>query len=151
MTTKPFDYEALLSTTPTRWRELGLHWHCYTWRGTGEEWDDEAQRQDLSSSLPPTAVRGWLGKPARMMRAVEHTPESAVAWLRAQWTPLTPDALHGDPEGFLTSETRWRLALYDLRSGVDVYWTLWTTGPSLHAFAVIGTSTPCHPTWSRAR
>ncbi|GAA3508384.1 hypothetical protein [Actinomadura keratinilytica] len=144
MTTRPFDYDAFLSSTPDRWRELGLHWHCYGWRGTGEEWSDEAQRQDPSSFLPPTSVRDWLGKPARMLRAVEHTPEDALAWLRDQWTPLTSDALHGDPHGFLTGETRWRLALCDLRNGADVYWTLWTAGPYLHAFAVIGTSASCH-------
>jgi len=141
---EPFDYDAMPATAPTRWRDLGLHWHCYAWRGTGEDWNDEALRQDPASPLPPTQIRDWLAKPASMVRAVEHTPESAAEWLRGRWMPLTRDALYGDPEGFLTSDYRWALALYDLRSGADIYWTLWTKGPTIHALAVIGTSNACH-------
>ncbi|WP_433338193.1 hypothetical protein [Spirillospora sp. CA-294931] len=139
--TQTFDYAAVVDQEPTHWQTSRLHWHCYLWTGTGAEWADDAARKDPSSALPPTAVRAWLQKPAKLLKQVAGTPDEAQEWLREQATPLVERELYPQE---IDWEWRYRHSLYDLRSGNDLVWGIWTKGPSISALAVIGTSERCH-------
>lgn len=124
------------------WKRLGLHWHCHAWRGDADAYGDETARRDLSTDLPPTIIRDWLGKPPRTVRHRARTPEDAIAWLRAQWEPIKGQV--GELATAIPDETRFGLALYDLRCGNDVCWVYWLGTSSLLHLAVVATSRGCH-------
>lgn len=141
MTFPSVDWDALLSSPSRRWRERGLHWHCYTWRGSGKDWADDQARNSASAEVTPSMVRDWLKKPSKLIRATHSIPEDAVTWLRQVWTPVTQEALN---ESSIDWEFRYKVALYDLRAGNDLSWGMWTRGPSMMSVGIVGTAERCH-------
>jgi hypothetical protein len=139
----PFDYEYWRDESRDDWRRLGLHWHAYASRMDGSAYADEAARRDLVTDLAPQSVRDWLRKPAQSLRQVATTPEDAVSWLRQQWEPIKAQA--GQEAVRIPEETRFALALYELRCGNDLCWGFWL-GASVHLhLALVGTADDCHP------
>lgn len=135
-----FDYGAMLAAEPTIWRERGLHYHAYSWRGDGKAMqENEVARADVGSELPPQPIRVWLRKPQRLLRAAPLTPEEAMAWLRAEYEPLAAQ-LAGDVGEFLPVAERMRLKIYDLRCGNDTVIEEWLRGGVLVHLAVISVS-----------
>jgi hypothetical protein len=64
VTIPAYDFDAALDTEPTVWRERGLHYHAYSWRGDGKSMqDNETGRHDPATELPPVLIREWLRKP----------------------------------------------------------------------------------------
>lgn len=131
------DYDTILASQPTTWRDRGLHYHCFSWRGDGKSMlDSEQARQDLSSEMPPTRVRDWLRKPARMLRTATTTPDDAAAWLRQEYEQVLPQ-LAGNVVGV---EERSRLQLYSLRCGNDTVVLEWLRGGTMIYLAVLAVS-----------
>ncbi|WP_344903887.1 hypothetical protein [Actinomadura meridiana] len=143
VTVPPFDYEAMYAKEPTVWREKGLHWHCYSWRGNGKDWGDDKLRHDDQADITPSMVRGWLRKNPRLIRLTCSTPEEAAAWSMQEWTRARAEALTPVPD-WITDESQERMALHDLRSGNDLAKGLWVKGPSMVSWGIIGTSEHCH-------
>jgi hypothetical protein len=143
VTIPAFDYEAAIASPPSRWKAEGLHWHAYSWRGTGSDWGNDSMRSNDSSEITPTATRAWLRKNPRLIRATFTTPQDAVEWLREQWEPAARDALTPLPD-WANTDFRFRLATYDLAAGNDVSWAMWIKGQSVVSMSVIGTSDGCH-------
>lgn len=144
MTIREFDVDAMVAKEPTTWRERGLHWHCYSWTGTGAEYANDSARGDNSQATPPLMVRAWLDKPKSMLRHIAHTPEDAVAWLKQEHGPLFERALYSDQQTHRDLSFSYRFALYDLRCGNDTVWGEWIKGLSNTRLAVVGTSEGCH-------
>lgn len=142
VTIPTFDYASMYAQTPTVWRDRGLHWHAYSWRGTGREWADDAQRGSHSADVTPTAVRDWLKRPSRQIRATHATPDDAAAWVLENWTRARNEALNPVPEW--AEDERLAATLYTLRCGNDVSNALWVRGPSIVSWTVVGTSDGCH-------
>lgn len=118
------------------WERLGLHWHGYSWSGSGASYAKDAERRDPSSDLPPRVVREWLGKPRQAERPAFRTPEDAVAWARGEWErcglPVGEDA-------DIPDETRWGMARHHLECGLDLMWGEWAYGgSSFVSLAVVG-------------
>ncbi|TDC58583.1 hypothetical protein E1281_01130 [Actinomadura sp. KC345] len=143
VTIPTFDYDAMYATEPTVWRERGLHWHCYSWRGTGRDWADDKMRADDQAEITPSAVRAWLRKNPRLIRATFSTPEDAAAWSLEQWSKARAEALTPVPE-WVTDANQEAMTVYDLRCGTDVSKGLWVKGPSMVSWSVVGTSDRCH-------
>jgi hypothetical protein len=131
------DYGAILTSEPDTWRERGLHFHCYSWRGDGQAMQaNETARNDPASDVPPLAVRGWLTRPARLLRDAPLTPEDAEAWLRAEYEQIAPQ-LQGTTVGV---EERMRIKLYDLRCGNDTVIAEWLRGGQMAYLVVLSVS-----------
>ncbi|TDD69786.1 hypothetical protein [Actinomadura rubrisoli] len=135
------DWDSIVDTPSGRWMELGLHWHCYTWRGAGKDWGDDSARHNDSSEVTPSVVRNWLKKNPRLIRATHSSPEEAVGWLRELWTPVINEAMHPSSADW---EFRYKLALYDLSVGTDLSWSEWVRGPSVISVGIVGTNERCH-------
>lgn len=145
MTVQHFDYEFWKDESRVDWQRLGIHWHCHAWRGDSKDYGDEAARRDPTTELPPKVLKEWLQKPPRSIRQTAKVPEKAISWLRGEWDAIKGQVLNQDA-GPMTEETRFGMALYDLRCGNDVCWGFWlgaSAGSYLH-LAVVGTSTTCH-------
>jgi hypothetical protein len=138
------DYDAIIAQEPTAWRDRGLHWHCYSWTGSGADYANDRLREDNSAASPPLMVREWLNKPRSMLRHVAHTPEDALSWLEQEHRELFRQALYTDEQTHRDQSFSYRHALYDLRLGNDVVWGEWIKGPRNTRLAVIGTSEGCH-------
>lgn len=143
VTVPVFDYDAMYATEPTVWKERGLHWHCYSWRGTGKDWADDALRHNDQADITPSMVRAWLRKNPRLIRATCSTPEEAAAWSMDQWRRARAEALTPVPEWY-ADDSQERRTLYDLRSGTDLAKGLWVKGPSMVSWGVVGTADRCH-------
>lgn len=128
------DYDAILASEPTTWRDRGVHYHAYSWRGDGKALQDNEQaRADLAAEAPPMHVRDWLGKPQRLMRAAPLTPEDAAAWLRTEYQ-LIAAQLQGTAVGV---EERMRTKLHDLRCGNDTVIAEWLRGGQMAYLVVL--------------
>lgn len=145
-TIPPFDVDAMVAKEPSTWRERGLHFHCYMWRGAGTSLMKDAERRDPASDLPPERTREWLRKPRRLQLATPPDPETATAWLLERFEAAAPDIKGsypgGDDPGF-----RRRLALYQLRSGADITWGFWLRGSQflhLTVLAIAAADCPGH-------
>ena len=143
VTIPAFDYAAMYRQEPTVWRELGLHWHAYSWRGDGRTWADDAQRGSDTADVTPTAVRDWLKRPGRQIRGTFATPEEAAAWVVENWTRARAEALTPVPEWVDEAEQA-AAVLYTLRCGNDISRGVWVRGQSMFSFAMVGTSGGCH-------
>ncbi|QFG25408.1 hypothetical protein [Actinomadura sp. WMMB 499] len=141
ITIPPFDYEKAVETLSGRWEELGLHWHCYTWRGTGAQYADDTARSLDSSDVAPIDVRAWLRKNQRLVRAAPKSPEEGLEWLQGFWNPIIEEAMHRGTEDW---PFRYRSAVNSLSHGTDLTWSMWVRGPSLVIVGIIGTAERCH-------
>ncbi|WP_242890849.1 hypothetical protein [Actinomadura litoris] len=142
-TIPPFDFDAMYAKVPTVWKERRLHWHCYSWRGTGADWANDSLRHTDSADITPSAVRAWLQKPQRLIRQICSTPEEAAEWEMKQWTRARAEALTTVPD-WVSDDSHERASLYELRSGNDLSQGLWVKGQSMVSWAVIGTADACH-------
>lgn len=143
VTVPPFDYDAMYAKEPTVWKERGLHWHCYSWRGSGADWANDSLRHSDSADITPSAVRAWLRKNPRLIRTTCSTPEEAADWAMTQWTRARAEALTPVPD-WISDDNHRRAVLYDLRCGNDLAKGLWVKGPSMVSWGVVGTSDGCH-------
>jgi hypothetical protein len=124
-------------TEPTVWRERGLHYHAYSWRGDGKTMqDNETGRHDPATDLPPVLIREWLAKPQRLLRAAPLTPEDAARWLLAEYETVRPQ-LAGDIGEAITPAELARMKVYDLRCGNDVVIAHWLRGGGFVHLAVL--------------
>lgn len=142
-----FDYDAYWRDgdgvrDSTAWRDQGLHWHGYLWRGGAADYGDEPARRDLGTELPPKLLADWLRKPARTVRTTATTPEEMAEWLRNEWrkarSQLGPDATAID------ETSRFGRALHDLRRGQPVCWGGWLGPSTFWHVAAIPTAAACH-------
>jgi hypothetical protein len=143
MTIPTFDYDAAFASTPSLWRDEGLHWHGYTWRGPGRDFADDRLRHDAASEVTPSIVRDWLKKNPRLIRATFTTPEQAAEWLREQWEPVVRDALYPVPD-WMKGDSRYQCAIHEMAAGGDISWGLWVKGQSMVSMSVVGTPDGCH-------
>lgn len=141
MTSRPFDYEYWREGRED-WKDLWLHWHCHAVRMDGNSYGDEAARRSPDSELAPKVIRQWLNKPAHTIRDVSRSPEDALRWLRGQWEAV--EGQIGEEAEAIPEETRFGMALYDLRCGSDVCWGFWLNASTHFHIAIIGTSAGCH-------
>lgn len=142
-TISTFDYDAVMARRPVIWQERRLHWHCYTWRGSGAQWADDSARHNDASDITPSIIRDWLKKSDRLIRSVYHNPDDAVQWLQEQWEKVRNEALTPIPDWY-SDESRLQFAAHDLCSGNDISWGLWIKGPSMVSMSIVGTDGPCH-------
>lgn len=146
MTIAPFDYDYWRDGQGVRdsaaWREQGLHWHGYTWRGTSADYGNEPARRDLSTDLPPKELADWPRKPGRCLRIAASTPEEMTDWLRGQWHAVR-DQL-GQEATAIDEEARFGRALYDLRCGGAVCWGGWLGSATVWHVAAVPTAAGCH-------
>src|SRR5690554_6506940 len=80
-----------------------MHWHAYTWTGSGADLGREAERRPGSpefatSPLPPMITGDWLAKPASRIAATFRKVEDAARWLGEQYALIRnsfprPDAV----------------------------------------------------------
>ena len=138
-------YDAWRHSEPTVWRERSLHWHAYSWRGDGKRLGDNAARRATTADIVPFALRDWLMKSARLIRAAPATPEEALRWLREQFDACAPVMCPVQQRTFIPDEFRFGLALYELRCGNDLSWGFWLTNASYQSMSLIavGDSTTC--------
>jgi hypothetical protein len=130
-------YDAWQYSEPTAWRERSLHWHAYSWRGDGKRLGDNAARRATTSDVVPFALRDWLMKSARLIRAAPATPEEALRWLRQQFDDCASSMCPAQQRTSLSDEFRFGLALYELRCANDLSWGFWLTNASFQAMSLI--------------
>jgi len=116
-----------------------MHWHAYTWVGSGEEREREDERRPGSpdfagSLLPPMRTGDWLARPASRIRASFDDPGRAVEWLATQYAQIRGAFPRPDRVG-LTA--RLDGAADALPRGVDVQWGEWLTGGRFATISVI--------------
>jgi hypothetical protein len=137
VTIAPFDYDAALATVPTTWRDRGMHFHAYSWRGDGRAFlDNDAGRNDPGTELPPNMVHEWLRKPQRLLRGAFITPDEAAEWMRVRYTEVAGE-LAGDIADALPPDRRALYTLHDLRCGNDVVIGHWLRGGGFIHLAVL--------------
>lgn len=130
-------YDAWRHSEPAVWRERCLHRQAYLWRGDGKRLGDSAARRSATEDIVPFALRDRLLKPARLVRAVPTTPEGALRRLSEQFDSCA-SAMHPvQQRTFIPDETRFGLALYELRCGNDLSWGFWLTNGSYQAMSLI--------------
>ncbi|WP_093775090.1 hypothetical protein [Streptomyces sp. yr375] len=126
-----------MSAQPVVWRERSLHWHAYSWRGDGKRLGDSAARRSAAEDIVPFALKDWLLKPARLVRAAPTTPEEALHWLREQFGLCAPAMQPVSQRSFVSDADRFGRALYELRCGNDLSWGFWLTNGLFQALSPI--------------
>ncbi|NYI07171.1 hypothetical protein [Allostreptomyces psammosilenae] len=141
---RPPDHEVWRTARPTRWRELGLHWHAYSWRGDGMELviaeDSRRMPAVRGNDLPPFVVKEWLDKPDRLIRAVLWTPEGGAQWLGKEFRAVADEMRPAEQRAFVSDERRFGMAEYELACGNDVVWGFWLGERTFLTLAVVGTT-----------
>ncbi|MFG3440199.1 hypothetical protein ACGF0J_23370 [Nonomuraea sp. NPDC047897] len=116
-----------------------MHWHAYTWIGSGEELDREEERRPGSpefatSPLPPMLTGDWLARPASRITATFDEAAQAVEWLATRYGTVRKAFPHPDRVGL---PARLDAAGDALPRGVDVQWGEWLTGGRFVTISVI--------------
>jgi hypothetical protein len=129
----------MTSTEAVHRRGWSVHWHAYTWIGSGEEREREEERRPGSpefatSSVPPMRTGDWLAKPASRIAATFDDPDEAVEWLASRYGTVRKAFLHPDRVG---RRARLDGAADALPRGVDVQWGEWLTGGRFVTMGVI--------------
>ena len=141
-------YDSWRTSRPAHWEVRGLHWHAYSWRGDGKRLNDAAARRSAAEDIVPFALRDWLLKDARLIRAAPGTPEEALTWLREHFDAVAGMMRPARQRTYLSDEVRFGTALYTLRCGTDVSWGFWLANGSYQALSLIAVASrqcPLHP------
>ncbi|KPI17787.1 hypothetical protein OK074_8118 [Actinobacteria bacterium OK074] len=135
--TAPSAYDAWRHHEPTAWRDRHLHWHAYSWRGDANRLHDNVARRSAAESIVPFTLKDWLSKSDSLIRLAPTSPEEALAWLRKQFDDCAPLMSPTRQRDFTSTDTRFGLALYQLRCGNDLSWGFWLTNRAYQALSLI--------------